>query len=61
MNAATRSNMACAHGHGLALFLYAPDDTETRTELIDIGVDAVHVDRPDRLSALLKDHPPKGQ
>jgi hypothetical protein len=35
--------------------------TETMTELIDIGVDAVHVDRPDRLSALLKDHPPKGR
>jgi len=35
--------------------------TETITELIDIGVDAVHVGRPDRLSALLKGHPPKGR
>jgi hypothetical protein len=51
--------MACTHGHGLAVFLYRP--TETMTELIDIGVDAVHVDRPDRLSALLRDHPPKGR
>jgi hypothetical protein len=51
--------MACAHGHGLAVFLYAPNDTETMTELIDIGVD-VHVDRPDCLSALLKNHLPKG-
>jgi glycerophosphoryl diester phosphodiesterase len=55
MNGATRANVTRAHDHGLAVFLYAPDDTETMAELIDIGVDAVHVDRPDRLGALLKD------
>jgi glycerophosphoryl diester phosphodiesterase len=55
MNGATRANVSRAHDHGLAVFLYAPDDPATMAELIDIGVDAVHVDRPDRLTALLKD------
>jgi glycerophosphoryl diester phosphodiesterase len=61
MNAATRANMARAHDEGLAVFLYAPDDTETLARLIDIGADAVHVDRPDRLSAWLKDRQPRGR
>jgi len=58
MNGATRANVTRAHDHGLAVFLYAPDDADTMAELIEIGVDAVHVDRPDRLSALLKDTKP---
>jgi glycerophosphoryl diester phosphodiesterase len=53
MYAATRANVATARQHGLAIFIYAPDDVDAMTHLLDLGIEAVHVDRPDRLTALL--------
>jgi glycerophosphoryl diester phosphodiesterase len=53
MYAATPANVAAAHQRGLAVFIYAPDDVDAMVHLLDLGVEAVHVDRPDRLTALL--------
>jgi glycerophosphoryl diester phosphodiesterase len=61
MYAATRINIDAAHQRGLAVFIYAPDDTDSMIRLLDLGVEAVHVDRPDRLSALLTDRQPRGR
>jgi glycerophosphoryl diester phosphodiesterase len=55
MYAATRENIDAAHRRGLAVFIYAPDDAAAMVRLLDLDVEAVHVDRPDRLSAVLKD------
>ena len=54
MYAATRANVETAHRRGLAVFIYAPDDEDAMIQLLDLGIQAVHVDRPDRLSALLR-------
>jgi glycerophosphoryl diester phosphodiesterase len=54
MYAATRANVDAAHRRGLAVFIYAPDDEDAMIQLLDLGIQAVHVDRPDRLSALLR-------
>jgi glycerophosphoryl diester phosphodiesterase len=54
MYAATRDNVDAAHQRGLAVFIYAPDDVDAMIHLLDLGIEAVHVDRPDRLTALLE-------
>lgn len=51
--AASEANITCAHHQGLAVFIYSPDDDRIMNSLVDLGVDAVHVDRPDHLAALL--------
>lgn len=58
--AATEANIACAHRQGLAVFIYSPDDDKIMAQLVDLGVDAVHVDRPDCLRTLLANRQSRG-
>ena len=53
MYAATRDNIDAAHRRGLAVFIYAPDEVDAMIHLLDLGIEAVHVDRPDRLTGLI--------
>jgi glycerophosphoryl diester phosphodiesterase len=53
MYAATPGNVARAHEHGLAVHIYAGDGDEALAALIELGVDAVKTDRPDRLRDLV--------
>jgi hypothetical protein len=40
---------------GAAVFIYAPDEVDAMIQLLDLGIEAVHVDRPDRMTALLEE------
>jgi glycerophosphoryl diester phosphodiesterase len=55
MDAATRANTEAAHQRGLAVIVYAPDEIDAMIQLLDLGIAAVHVDRPDRLTTLLEE------
>src|SRR5262249_5135715 len=61
MYAATPANVDAAHRQGLAVFIYAPDAVDAMARLLDLGIEAVHVDRPDRLIALLEDRRKNGR
>ncbi len=55
--AATKANIARAHAGGLAVHIYTPeDDDRGMAKLIDLGVDGVKSDRPDRVRVLLTTH-----
>ncbi|HKX46373.1 MAG TPA: glycerophosphodiester phosphodiesterase, partial [Planctomycetota bacterium] len=44
-----------AHGAGLAVYVYTVDDVEQMKRLLDLGVDGLFTNRPDRMRALLGD------
>jgi glycerophosphoryl diester phosphodiesterase len=53
--AASERNVGAAHTAGLAVQIYtgAEEDDEVIGRLLDLGVDGVKTNRPDRLRALL--------
>jgi glycerophosphoryl diester phosphodiesterase len=51
--AATPANVDAAHQAGLAVHIYAADGDDALAGLIDLGVDGIKTNRPDRLRALL--------
>lgn len=51
--AATAANVAAAHAAGLAVHVYAADGDEALGGLLDVGVDGIKTNRPDRLRALV--------
>ncbi|MDR7544270.1 MAG: glycerophosphodiester phosphodiesterase family protein [Armatimonadota bacterium] len=51
--AATEANVAAAHSHGLAVYIYTAGVDAAMGRLIALGVDALKTDRPDLLSALM--------
>lgn len=49
----TADLVAAAHGEGLAVHVFTVDAEEAMTRLVDLGVDGIFTNYPDRLRALL--------
>jgi glycerophosphoryl diester phosphodiesterase len=45
--------LAAAHGEGLAVYAYTVDDAEEIRRLVDLGVDGLFTNHPDRMRALV--------
>ena len=54
---ATRELVAAAHAEGLAVYVFTVNREEDMRRMLDLGVDGLFTDFPDRLRALL---PPRG-
>jgi glycerophosphoryl diester phosphodiesterase len=50
---ATREAVAAAHGEGLAVHVYTVDERDAMQRLLELGVDGIFSNFPDRLRALL--------
>jgi glycerophosphoryl diester phosphodiesterase len=50
---ATREAIEAAHGEGLAVHVYTVDEPDAMRRLLDLGVDGIFSNFPDRLRALL--------
>lgn len=49
----TPRTLACAHAAGLEVHVWTIDDPDEMRRLLDLGVDGIMTDRPDRLRAVL--------
>ncbi|MGI8536871.1 MAG: glycerophosphodiester phosphodiesterase [Mycobacteriales bacterium] len=52
----TRTMVDAAHARGMRVIAWTVDDVPTMQSLIDIGVDGLITDYPDRLRALMADN-----
>ena len=53
LHVATEGFVRSAHGHNVQIHLWTINDVESMQRLLDIGVDGIITDRPDRLLTLL--------
>jgi glycerophosphoryl diester phosphodiesterase len=49
----TTANIETAHQLGIQVFVWAPDDPSDMMRLIEMGVDGIITNRPDRLQSVL--------
>ena len=50
---ATADFVAEAHRRGLAVYVYTVDETDEMKRLLELGVDGLFTNRPDRMRALV--------
>jgi glycerophosphoryl diester phosphodiesterase len=50
--------IAAAHARGLHVHVWTIDEPDAMSELLDLGVDGIMTDRPDRLSEVLSARAP---